>query len=118
MLRSNVLARRVARAFLRPTNSSYEACRMSTAVKKSWIPVQEELLQKMATQSLIHEMSIQANESAAIVVPWFLHTMPVSTTHFLISTATYHFLLQCRDLFPVRRASSQFFNMVMMSSQR
>lgn len=62
--------------------AAIDLCRMTTAVtKKSWVPVQEELLQKMATQSLIHEMSIQANESAAIVVPWFLSSMPVSVFH-------------------------------------
>ena len=62
--------------------ASNDVCRMTTTVtKKSWVPVQEELLQKMATQSLIHEMSIQANESAAIVVPWFLSSMPVNVFH-------------------------------------
>ena len=45
---------------------------------KSWVPIQEELLQKVTTNSLIHEMSVQATESAATVVPWFLSSMPVS----------------------------------------
>ena len=77
MLRQKVV-RHVARAFtMRQPVAPLALCRMSTAVKKSWVPVQEDLLQKMAIQSLIHEMSIQANESAAIVVPWFLNSMPV-----------------------------------------
>jgi hypothetical protein len=56
---------------------------MSTVTKKSWVPIQEDLLQKVTTNSLIHEMSMQATESAAIVVPWFLSSMPVRAANSL-----------------------------------
>jgi len=45
---------------------------------KSWIPTQDVLLQKVTTQSLIHEVSMQQIESANKTIPWFLKQMPVS----------------------------------------
>ena len=92
MLRQIFLGKRIGRALItRHPTAPGDVCRMTTTVtKKSWVPVQEELLQKMATQSLIHEMSIQANESAAIVVPWFLSSIPVNVFHesFLLRNST------------------------------
>ena len=45
---------------------------------KSWIPRETESLQKITTQALIHEISIQNFEVATKVVPWFLKNMPAS----------------------------------------
>lgn len=87
MLRQNSLGRKIARSFAMrspiPWNSNI--WRMSTVAKKSWVPIQEDLLQKVTTNSLIHEMSMQATESAAIVVPWFLSSMPVSELLYITS---------------------------------
>ena len=43
----------------------------------SWT-TQEESLQKMTTQALIHEISMKQMQSAAAIVPWFLSNMPSS----------------------------------------
>ena len=45
---------------------------------KSWIPTESESLQKIATQALIHEISIVQFEVASKVVPWFLKNMPAA----------------------------------------
>lgn len=45
---------------------------------KSWIPVTNLELQRITTQSLIHEVAEQQRELAAKVVPWFLKNMPAS----------------------------------------
>jgi len=46
--------------------------------RKSWIPTEDELLQKVTTQALIHEISLQQMHGVEKVVPWFLKTMPVN----------------------------------------
>ena len=88
MLRQNIFGRNLVKAFApRPAFSLHgDLLRMSTASKKSWVPIQEELLQRVTTNSLIHEMTVQATESAAIVVPWFLNSMPVSEACLIEST--------------------------------
>ena len=75
MLRQTAFGRRIVRALVGrvPVSYSRDVCRTT----KSWVPIQDELLQKVTTNSLIHEMSVQATESAATVVPWFLSSMPV-----------------------------------------
>lgn len=45
---------------------------------KSWVPDNDEVLQRVTMQSLIHEVSEQQRELASKVVPWFLKNMPVS----------------------------------------
>ena len=45
--------------------------------RKSWIPTEDDLLQKVTTQALIHEISLQQMHGVQEVVPWFLKTMPV-----------------------------------------
>lgn len=45
---------------------------------KSWVPENDEVLQRVTMQSLIHEVSEQQRELATKVVPWFLKNMPVS----------------------------------------
>mmetsp|Transcript_3860 Transcript_3860/g.5309 ORF Transcript_3860/g.5309 Transcript_3860/m.5309 type:complete len:1017 (-) Transcript_3860:1740-4790(-) len=45
---------------------------------KSWIPLTNLELQRITTQSLIHEVAEQQRELAAKVVPWFLKNMPAS----------------------------------------
>lgn len=45
---------------------------------KSWIPTETESLQKVTTQALIHEITIQNFEVASTVVPWFLKNMPAA----------------------------------------
>lgn len=46
---------------------------------KSWVPSEDnEKLQKIAIQSLIHEVSEQQRELAVKVVPWFLRNMPAA----------------------------------------
>jgi hypothetical protein len=47
---------------------------------KSWVPKEDLDLQKITTQALIHEMSLNLMQSANEVVPWFLKNMPVSIT--------------------------------------
>lgn len=44
----------------------------------TWVPTQTDLLEKVTTQALVHEISLQQMESSATVVPWFLKNMPVS----------------------------------------
>lgn len=46
--------------------------------QKSWIPKSDELMMKVTTQALIHEVSLQNMESAKTVVPWFLKNMPAA----------------------------------------
>eukprot|EP01033_Poteriospumella_lacustris_P003883 gene3883-2760_t len=45
---------------------------------KSWVPSSEDKLQKVTTQSLIHEVAEQQRELANKVVPWFLKNMPAA----------------------------------------
>ena len=45
---------------------------------KSWVPKQDEILQKVTTQALIHEVSLQQMENSGKVVPWFLKEMPAT----------------------------------------
>lgn len=96
MLRQNSFGRKIARSLVMrspiPWNSNIY--RMSTVTKKSWVPIQEDLLQKVTTNSLIHEMSMQATESAAIVVPWFLSSMPVRTANSISYSAQNFTLLE------------------------
>lgn len=59
-----------------PLSSASVPLRSFSEKKKSWVPTQDDLLQKVTVQSLIHEISLQQMESAATVVPWFLKNMP------------------------------------------
>jgi hypothetical protein len=52
--------------------------------KKSYIPTEQRDLQRITTQSLIHEISMQQMEAANKVVPWFLEQMPVSYSRILV----------------------------------
>lgn len=44
----------------------------------SWIPTQDDLLQKVTTQSLLHEVSTQHMDSSKKTIPWFLKQMPAA----------------------------------------
>jgi hypothetical protein len=58
----------------------YPIRRFSQGLKipKSWVPTEEDVLQKITTQALVHEVSIEQMQSTATIVPWFLKNMPVS----------------------------------------
>ena len=58
--------------------ASSSVSQFSSAAKKSWVPTQDDILQKVTSQSLIHEISLKQMESAQVVVPWFLTNMPVA----------------------------------------
>lgn len=45
---------------------------------KSWLPRENDHLQKVTTQALIHEISLESMDSAKTYVPWFLKNMPAS----------------------------------------
>ena len=51
---------------------------------KSWIPTQDDLLQKVTTQSLIHEISTLQMQSAMKTVPWFLKQVHITTNLYHI----------------------------------
>ena len=56
---------------------------LSTHVNKSWVPTESDLLQKVTTQALVHEISLSQMENSSIAVPWFPKHMPVSLTRWL-----------------------------------
>eukprot|EP01035_Chromulina_nebulosa_P043826 gene43826-59363_t len=45
---------------------------------KSWVPTESSVLQKVTTQALIHEVSLQQMDASAKWVPWFLKNLPAS----------------------------------------
>lgn len=61
--------------FIHSTSSTQDG---NVQPRKSWVPVDQSNLQKVTTQSLIHEISMQQMEATNKVVPWFLYHMPVS----------------------------------------
>jgi hypothetical protein len=50
----------------------------SSNVPKSWVPTENTKLQKVTTQALLYEVSLEQMNSSNKVVPWFLKNMPVS----------------------------------------
>eukprot|EP01041_Mallomonas_annulata_P014975 gene14975-31804_t len=59
-----------------PCNRQYH--KSDKVQRKSWIPTEDDLLQKMTTQALIHEISLDQLRGVQEVVPWFLKIMPAS----------------------------------------
>jgi hypothetical protein len=52
----------------------------STTPPPSWTNTNnDELVQKLTTTRLVHEVSLQQMELASSVVPWFMKNMPVRT---------------------------------------
>eukprot|EP01038_Epipyxis_sp_PR26KG_P010640 gene10640-14290_t len=49
-----------------------------SSTRKSWVPITDEKLQQVTTQSYIHEISEQQRQSTLKAVPWFLKSMPAS----------------------------------------
>jgi len=81
MLLKRVLQRSAGRPLFRAVQKPllrYQSSSASTASFKSWVPTQGGDLEKIATQALIHEVSLQQFEATAKLVPWFLCNMPAS----------------------------------------
>ena len=79
--RATALARHgnVAAMKAMPVQVALRSTATNAHPQKSWVPTEQPLLQKVTTQALIHEISLQQMEAAAKVVPWFLKNMPVSS---------------------------------------
>ena len=56
----------------------FSTVRSTELPKKSWVPTEQTDLQKVTTQALIHDISMQQMEATARVVPWYLKNLPVS----------------------------------------
>ena len=62
---------------LRKSGASVGKSSVRFTTSKSWVPTEDDTLQKVTTQALVHEMSLQQMESVNSTVPWFLKNMPV-----------------------------------------
>ena len=64
------------------SNAKYLSTNADAFVKrpggKSWVPNDDERLQRVTTNALIHEFSLESMDAAKTVVPWFLKNMPAS----------------------------------------
>jgi hypothetical protein len=62
----------------KPTPASSLWLSSMRSMGTNWVPTQDDLLQKLNTTALVHEVSLQQMEMASVVVPWFMKNMPVS----------------------------------------
>lgn len=58
--------------------SSTASSQQTTVGGKSWVPQENEALQKITTQALIHEVSMAQITEVSTFVPWFLKNMPAA----------------------------------------
>lgn len=57
---------------------SHNINKFSTNAQKSWVPTENTSLQKVTTQALVYEVSLEQMTSSNTVVPWFLQNMPAA----------------------------------------
>jgi len=84
-VRAHTLARAAGRGGAGTATTSTRLARgLSTSPQstqvggKSWVPQDDSALQKVATQSLIHEVTMAQIRDTEAFIPWFLRNMPAS----------------------------------------
>lgn len=56
----------------------YSVSSVPFSTRKSWMPQDDELLEKVYAQSMVHEVMEKQKKQTEEVVPWFLQNMPAS----------------------------------------